>query len=189
MAIMIRFLFALGVIALAGPAAAQSKLSPFDPARIEFATPTTQSATCLSNRKDGICTAQAIIACATFSRRAECADFPRLHKFSNPQGWTRLEYRIIDAGIVSREAVREFDRANNRLRFVPLSGLAYIEPGILQVRIFTRKCGPGADTCDGTPWYDSVVVLKRAKGRWSHVSVMSLYRDEWLAGPLSEPSP
>ncbi|MFM7347216.1 MAG: hypothetical protein ACKO1J_17825, partial [Tagaea sp.] len=114
---------------LAGTAGAQDRPAlRFDPDKIEFATPWAQSSPCLGDRSDPMCTAHTIIVCATFSARPECADFPRQHKFSNPQGWTRVEYRIVAAGIVTRRAVRRYDRESARERFEPLSGLSYIEP-------------------------------------------------------------
>jgi hypothetical protein len=174
-------LLALGLALLVGPASAQQRPTlRFDPNRIEFATPWAQSSPCLGDRSDPMCTAHAILVCATFSRRPECGDFPRQHKFSNPQGWTRVEYRIVAAGIVSHEAVRRFDQSNDRERFEPLSGLAYIAPGVLQVRIMDRTCGPDAADCSTAPWRDLMIVAERRRGTWSYVEYMSFRGGVWL---------
>ncbi len=191
MAMMIRFLFALGMIAWAVPTVAQSKLSPFDPARIEFATPTTQSAGCIDNLKDGICALHAVIACNIPARRPKCDGLTQRHTVPNTNpGYrptTRVEYRIIAAGIVTRDAVREFDRLTNRERFVPLSGLAFVRPGILQARVIQRSCSHSVETCEGEKWLDSTYVLKRDKGRWAYDSSSLFIPDEWLAGPVNDP--
>lgn len=191
MAIMIRFLFALGMIAWAVPIAAQSKLPPFDPARIEFATPTTQSASCIDDLKNGICALHAVIACETFVRRPQCARlaWPPVVFNTNPdyRPKTRLEYRIVAAGIVSREAVRRFDRETNRERFVPLSGLAFIEPGLLQARVFERSCGPGVETCADVPWMETLYGLRRVKGSWVFAQASLFDASVWLVGPLNDP--
>lgn len=191
MAIMIRFFFAWGMIALAAPAVAQTKLPPFDPTRIEFATPTTQSAACIDDLKDGICALHAVIACNIPARRPRCEGLTQRHTVPNANpGYrptTRVEYRIVAAGIVTRDAVREFDRASKRERFVPLSGLAYIEPGILQARVIERSCDSDVETCNGVAWQDSMYVLKHVQGHWTYVEAMSFRAGIWLAGPLSDP--
>lgn len=187
-----KFRYALfTLLAFTTPAAAQSKLSPFDPARIEFATPTTQSAACIDNLKDGICALHALIACDTVVKRPQCVGLalPPVAPNTNPgyRPKTRVEYRIIAAGIVSREAVRRFDLETNRERFVPLSGLGYIKPGLLQARVFQRSCGPGVDTCDDVPWIEALYSLRRVKGGWVFAQASLFDASAWLVGPLNDP--
>lgn len=177
-----RILFlAFGLALFAGQAGAQQRPAlNFDPNKIEFATPWAQSSPCLADRTDPMCTAHAIVVCATFSNRPECADFPRQHKFSNPQGWTRVEYRIVAAGIVTRAAVRRFDEITSRERFEAESGLAYVAPGILQVRVMDRACGPNVADCSAVPWRDLMIVAERRRGVWGYVEYMSFRGGVWL---------
>jgi hypothetical protein len=164
-------LLAIAATLLACPADAQQQPAlRFDSDRIEFATPWAQSSTCLADRADPLCTAQAILVCSIFSARSECADFPRLGRFSNPEGWTRVEYRIVAAGRVTAKAVREFDRATGRERFSAPSASAFVEPGMHQVRLQERKCAVPSPDCAGVPWMDTMVSMTREAGRWNVVN-------------------
>ncbi|MCM0020061.1 MAG: hypothetical protein NBV67_08715 [Tagaea sp.] len=166
---------------LAGSAAAQNRPAlRFDPNKIEFATPWAQSSPCLADRTDPLCTAHAIIVCEIFSRRPECADFPNQHKFSNPQGWTRVEYKIVEAGFMSREAVRRFDVETSRERLEQPTGFAYVAPGNLQARILTRRCGPGASDCEAANWDELMIVSERRRERWEFSTLMLFFAGRWL---------
>ncbi len=181
MAIMIRFLFALGMIALAAAsAAAQSKLPPFDPARIEFATPTTQSSTCLGDRRDAQCLAQTVVICGILPARRECVgqDYPGHY---NPDRYERIEYRTQRAGIVpfeQLEAMQEFLFSAVDVDQAPMTKRRAV---IAQYMIQQRICANHATRCDGAPWVGILVTLEQIRGRWIYIHSALHHHDRWFA--------
>jgi hypothetical protein len=182
MAIMIRFLFALGVVAMAGPTAAQSRLPAFDPARIEFATPTTQSSTCLGDRRDARCFVETATVCAFHQTRPFCGDGREFGRVHNSSGGQRIEYQFRKMGLIPFE---KLDTLENGIFGDPEAEetheLTKRRAIIAQARIRVAICDLARSGCGNDDEVDLLFYIERRGSIW-HLFASALYNDDnWLA--------
>lgn len=176
------FLAAVAFLASAAAAPANAGGNPpeFDPERIEFATPISQSSDCLGDLSTLICAAHTSVVCSILRERPDCRALPYVGHFSNQPANERLEYKFVDAGTISRERYAAFARSHaDELRYGPTS-YGWVKPGIGQVRFMRRSCGRDSSLCEGARWIDSMLVFEFDKGGWRYRNGMSFLPEDWF---------
>jgi hypothetical protein len=175
------FLAAVAFLAsAAAPANAGGNPPEFDPDRIEFATPTSQSSDCFGDLRTLICAAETRIICSVLEWRHDCAGIQFLRRAWNPDRHERLEYKIIAAGTISRQRYAAFARAHaEELKYGPTS-YGWVRPGVGQIRFLERTCDGTLPSCDGVEWSDTMLVFEFANGVWIDRNGMSFLPEDWF---------
>lgn len=138
------------VLAVAVPREARAQNSGMiDPAEIRFITPTASSSACVGKPTTPMCAVETLIGCSHYIWNEECGydDLP-VYSYLR-QDNDRVEYVILNAGLVNPEKVRIVppdERINDPGFYL------FLMKGAFQAKIIDRTCPATAASCDGAPW-------------------------------------